>query len=365
MAAPSPLEAEFSPEASLKAQMKRGAGYRLFVSLLLAVGFVWLLSRGGLPLVPSREDLAQVPIWAGLAFALLNVLSNLVRSHRWASVLRPVAPTLQTKRVVGVGLIGYGAIFFAPLRLGEAVRPLLISQGRAVSFTQATGSIVAERVIDGLFLTLATTLSLLVAAQVSPLPQKLGDLPLPLATLPAAVLLATLAFSGLFLAMVAFYFAREWSGRLIRRLVGSVSQRAAAWAERTLEHLAQGLSFLRSVRSLTSVAGHTALAWFLAFFAEWLLLRAAGLDASLPQAAAVIGILGLGVVVPAGPGLFGAFQIASFSALCLFFPLTAVRAQGTAIVFVMYVGFLVANLISLALGSLILALRSEPAAPAL
>jgi uncharacterized protein (TIRG00374 family) len=336
-------------------KMMRGAGPRVLVSLLIAVGFVWLLARGGLPLVPRREDLARIPIWAALCFVALNLTSNVLRSYRWVFLLRPIAPHVQPTRVLGIGLMGFGAIFLAPLRMGEVVRPFLLSQDREVSFTQATGSIVAERVMDGVFLTLATSASLLVATKVSPLPSKLGDLPLPLATVPAAVLLATLAFCGLFFAMTAFYLARGWAQGVTRRLVGSVSPRAAAWAERTLQQLAQGLSFLRSSKNLAAFVSSTVVCWLLAFFAQWLLLRAAGLPATLAQATAVVGILGLGVAVPAGPGLFGAFQIASFSGLCLFFSIEDVRAEGTVLVFVSYVSYLGLNVLSLLLGSLVVA----------
>lgn len=359
MTAPRQLEGDGPGDASLRGRLLKGAAPRIVTSLLVAVGFVWLLARGGLPLVPSREELSRVPVWAALSFALLNLASNGVRSYRWLFLLRPITPTVEPRRVFGIGLVGFGAIFLAPLRMGEVVRPFLISQRRQVSFTQATGSIVAERVMDGVFLTVATSLSLLVATKISPLPKRLGDLPLPLAAVPAAVLFATLAFCGLFLAMTAFYFARDWARRVTRRVVGSVSPRAAAWAESTLEHLAQGLSFLPSRSNLLAFLSSTVVAWLLAFFAEWLLLRACGLPATFAQATAVIGILGLGVVVPAGPGLFGAFQIASFSALCLFFPIADVRAEGTALVFVSYVAYLAINVLQIALGSLVLATHPE------
>jgi uncharacterized protein (TIRG00374 family) len=351
----SPPQLEDPGEASLKERLLRGAAPRILTSLLVAVGFVWLLARGGLPLVPSKEELSRVPLWAALCFALLHLLSNMVRSHRWLYLLRPIAPNVRPSRVTGIGLVGFAAIFFAPLRMGEAVRPFLISRGREVSFTQAAGSIVAERVMDGVFITVSTSLALLVATKVSPLPNRLGELPLPLAAVPAAVLVATLGFCGLFLAMTAFYFAREPARRLTRRVVGAVSPRAASWAEKTLEHLAQSLSFLRSRRNLGAFLLSSFVGWALAFMAQWMLLVACGLPASFAQATAVIGILGLGVVVPAGPGLFGAFQVASFSALCLFFPIADVRAEGTALVFVSYVAYLAINVAGLAIGSRLLA----------
>jgi uncharacterized protein (TIRG00374 family) len=344
------------PATSLRERLGAGARGRIVTSLLIAAGFVWLLARGGLPLVPEPSALAKVPLGAVLGFGALNLGSMLLRTYRWVFVLRPIAPLLQPIRVWGISLVGFGSIFFAPLRMGEVVRPFLVAEDGKVSFLQASGTIFAERVIDGLVLTLATSLSLVFAIKVSPLPSRLGDLPLPLATVPAAVYTATLAFLGLFVAMVAFYVARERARQLTRRLVGLVSERAAAWAAQTLERLADGLSFLPSRSSLLSLLACTCGSWLLAFAAQWLLLRGSGIDASLLQACAMVGILGVGVVVPAGPGLFGAYQIASFSALALFVPLEQVRSEGAAIVFFSYVAYVLVSALQLALGAVMMAL---------
>jgi hypothetical protein len=72
-------------------------------------------------------------------------------------------------------------------------------------------------------------------------------------------------------------------------------------------------------------------------------------------------VLGLGVIVPAGPGLFGAFQIGTYSGLALFFPLAVLRTSGAAVAFIAYAAQLLANLLSLGLGFWLLA-RSKRAA---
>jgi glycosyltransferase 2 family protein len=352
-----------SAGSSLKERILKGSGPRIVTSLLIAVGFVWLLARGGFPLLPERSALARIPAWSVLTFLGLNLASMLLRTWRWVYLLRPIAPRIDSLRVLGIGLVGFGAIFFAPLRMGEIVRPFLVSQDGKVSFMQAAGTIFAERVIDGVVLTLAASASLLLASTVSPLPTRLGDLPLPLATVPAAVFTATAAFCALFVAMTAFYVARERARRFTRWLLGKVSVRAADFAASTLERLAEGLSFLPSRVNVLSFVASTIVAWFLAFLAQWLLLGASGLPATLTQACAMIGILGVGVVVPAGPGLFGAFQIASFSALALFFPLDAVRSEGAALVFVTYVSYVALSTLQTLLGVVIMAKATPSGGP--
>jgi hypothetical protein len=94
---------------------------------------------------------------------------------------------------------------------------------------------------------------------------------------------------------------------------------------------------LPSSANLISYLTATAAYWGLTFLAHWALLRGAGFAVTPTQAIALVGVLGLGVVVPAGPGLFGAFQIAFFSALALFFPIEQVKSQGGVLVFIAYV----------------------------
>jgi uncharacterized protein (TIRG00374 family) len=321
----------------LKDQLLAGAVPRLVTSILIASGFVWLLMRGGLPLVPEQDALDRVSSWAIAGFVASQLLAILLRTYRWVFLLRPIAPRIKATRVLGIGLVGFSAIFLAPLRMGEIVRPYLLAQDGEVSFMQAAGTLFAERVIDGLVLMTFTVTAMSLATTVSPLPQALGDLPLPLATVPAAVYTATLGFLGLFLTMTAFYAMRETAARVTRTLLGLVSTRLAEWAASTLSRVADGLRFLPSRRNLLSFLTVTCLYWVSAILGQWGLMRGAGLPATVAQAATMVGIIGLGTVVPAGPGMFGAYQIAGFSALALFFPLESVRSQGAALIFIAYV----------------------------
>jgi len=339
-----------------------GAAPRLLVSLVIGGGFVWLLARGGLPLLPSSAELRRVPVWGISAYLLLQMVVIFLRTYRWVFLLRPIAPKISSLRVLGTGLVGFSAIFLAPLRMGEIVRPYLITQSREVTFMQAAGTVFAERTIDGVVLTLFTVTAMSLAHMVSPLPTSLGGLPLPLLAVKGAVYSATLAFAGLSLAMVAFYAAREQAGRLTRRVLGLVSPRAADWAASALERVADGLRFLPSKSNLSSYMSMTLVYWALTIFSMWLLMRAIGLPATPAQACCVVGIVGLGGVVPAGPGLFGAYQIAGFSALALFFPLAQVRSEGAVLIFCAYVAALALTGLQCAVGFFTLARARSAAA---
>jgi uncharacterized protein (TIRG00374 family) len=363
MPAPPTDDQAISPEPTggggVKDRLFAGALPKLVASLVIAVGFVWLLARGGLPLLPEQGVLQRVSKPELIGFIACIVVCNVLRTYRWVFLLRPIAPRIKPIRVMGVGLVGFSAIFLAPLRMGEIVRPYLLAQDGEVSFMQAAGTLFAERVIDGLMLMVMAGTAMALAPTVSPLPTSLGDIPLPLVTVRGAVYTAALAFTGLFLVMVAFYAARQQARRVTRWLLGFISPRLADWAASTLERIADGLSFLPSRSSLLSFVGCTALYWLASVSGYYLLLHGSGLPVTATQAASTVGVLGLGVIVPAGPGLFGAYQIAGFSALALFFPLDQVRSKGVVFVFISYVVQLVLTCVQLVVGFLLLGRRTQ------
>jgi hypothetical protein len=335
---------------------------RVVVSLLIAGGFVWLFHRGGLPLLPSRSALSTLQPWAVPAYVLLTMLAVFLRVHRWVPLLRPIAPGISEQRVVGIGLIGIAAIMFAPLRMGEAARPYLFGRDGKVSFFQALGASGAERVVDGLMLTVVAAVAMALSTPISPLPNHLGSMPLPVSIIPRAIYGASLVFTAAFVALTVFYGARQFARRFTRAVLNPVSPKLADFVTATLERLADGLKVLGSPENRLRFFGETLLYWACQMLGQWLLMRGCGIQGTFAEACVSLGVLGLGVVVPAGPGLFGAFQIGTYSGLALFFPLTVLVSSGAAMVFVSYAVQLVLMALGCALGFWILARGKNPSA---
>jgi uncharacterized protein (TIRG00374 family) len=332
-------------------------------SLIIAGGFVWLFRRGGLPLVPSRSEFERLSVWAVPAYAGFIVIGMWFRVHRWVYLLRPIAPKVSARRVVGIALVGISAILFAPLRLGEAARPYLLSRDGKVSFFQALGAAGAERVVDGLMLMLISAGALTLTTPLSPLPNRVGNMPVPVSAVPHAIYIALFVFVGAFAALLVFHGAREVAHRVTQRLLGAISARLANFVTDTLERLADGLKVLASRHDRLGFFGETLIYWACTFLATWVLLRGSGIPSSLPQACVSLGVLGLGAIIPAGPGMFGTYQIATYTGLALFFDQQTVVTSGAAMVFVSYAIQLVLTALAGVVGLLILARADVPIAP--
>lgn len=332
---------------------------RLVVSLLIAAGFVWALRRGGLPFAPPEGSLSHLRWWGVPAFLTVMLVTAYLRTWRWIYLLAPLAPGLNPWRVFGVGLVGFSGVFFAPLRLGEFIRPYLVSQDKRVTFVQAMGTVAAERIIDGLVLVLMAALALALSTPLSPLPNHIGDLPIPVSLVPRTLLVATFMFSLAFGAMAVFYFARQPARRLARAVLGVVSPRLGEFGASLVDRLAESFGFLPSWQRTAPFIRNTLLYWIANGLAQYVLLRGVGIEATVPQAFVTLGVIGLGSLLPAGPGFFGAYQVATYTSLAMFNSEPDVLTKGALFVFVSYVCQVAVNATSGGVGLWILS-RSAP-----
>ena len=68
--------------------------------------------------------------------------------------------------------------------------------------------------------------------------------------------------------------------------------------------------------------------------------------------------VGIGILVPSGPGYFGAFQLSTYAALAMYVSESTLRASGAAFVFLLYVSQVGVHVLAM-LGSIIALRRSE------
>jgi len=321
---------------------------RVTLSLGIAACLFWILRSGGLPVVPSQAAWARVDAVTLLVFGLLTLLSVHLRTYRWVYLLRPIDPHVSVRQVYAVGLLGFAALF-APMRMGELARPLLISRNGRISFVQGLGTVIAERIVDGTTLSLFLGLCLLLATPVTPFPDHLGDLQLPVALVPRVTLVALLVFLSAFTGMAACYFWRDITHRLVHRVLSMVSVRLADRVTEQLERASDSFSFLLSRQHGIAFLRDTLLYWLVSGLSFQWLLRGAGAPADLAQAFVVLGVLGLGTALPGPPGFYGMYQIGCYCGIAMFFP-DALLTSGAVFTFVSYASQLLSAGLALLIG---------------
>ena len=311
----------------------------VWLSVAAILMLLWLLRAGGLPVLPDAAALSSVSGPLIAVYVLIWVVVLLIRSARWIVLLRPLDPEVGLARTIRVHLVGLAAVVLIPFRMGEAVRPALIAKRGNVSAWGAAGTVAAERVIDGMFLSLVLLGGLALAPGVEPYPDHIGDLPVPVALIPRGAMVAAVGFSVACVVMILVHRFRERARAIAERLVAPVSDRAAAWVGERVERVATGLRFPPwRDGSMARFLAATAVYWFTNIAGLWLMLDACGFaDASFGQAAVVMGVLALGILVPAAPGFFGTFQLSVYAGLALHFGLDGSVSRAAAFSFLLYV----------------------------
>jgi glycosyltransferase 2 family protein len=314
---------------------------KLIASVVITAGIVFTLQKGGLTLWPEGGDFDHVRWWAIPAYVVTLVAMSYFRAVRWRYLLRSFAD-IPRRRVLAVSWIGFAAILLMPFRIGEIVRPYMIREKGKVSMSSATGTVVAERVVDGLFLSIVLAIALITVPTISPLPEKVVGLPISVASVRASGFAMLGLFTVAFTVIAVFYFARAWAHKATLAVFGLVSKRLGEKLAETAEKLANGLHFLGRPKDAGPFLFETALYWFFNALGMWILAwgcgvsHADGSPITFGEACALMGMLGCTILIPGPPGLLGVFQAGIYAGMTMYFPTSIVTAAGSAYVFLLY-----------------------------
>lgn len=336
--------------ASSKGFLRRHAA-KLVASVVITVGIVFTLQKGGLTLLPEGGDFAHVRWWTLPAYVLTLATMSYFRAVRWRFLLRSFAD-VPRKKVLAVSWIGFAAILLMPFRIGEIVRPFMLREKGKVSMSSATGTVVAERVVDGLFLSIVLAVALIFVPTLRPLPEKVVGLPISVQQVRTSGFVMLGVFTAAFATIAVFYFARAWAHRTTMLVFGLVSKRVGEKLAETAEKLANGLHFLGRGRDAGGFLVETTTYWLFNALGMWLLaygcgvVHADGSPITFGESCALMGMLGCTILIPGPPGLLGVFQAGIYAGMTMYFPTEVVTGPGAAYVFSLYALQLVWTLFS-------------------
>ena len=330
----------------------RRHGVKLIASAVITVCIVLGMKLGGLKFIPEGGNFSHVKWWAVPAYILTLVGVNWYRGVRWRFLIRSIAD-VPKKRLCAVSWIGFAAILILPFRIGELARPYLLSVGGkrdangrvvgTISLPAATGSVVAERVVDGLYLSIVLAIALLTVPHLVPLPEKVVGLPVSVAQVRHAGFAAVGVFSAALAVIAVYYWARDFAHRATLAVFGIVSTKLAEKLASMAESLADGFHFFSRGRDALGFLWETTLYWFFNAFGTWILAWGCGVvhgDGSpitFGESCAVMGMVCIAILVPGPPGLLGTFQLGLYAGMTMYFAPDMVVGPGAAFVFLIYI----------------------------
>jgi len=285
---------------------------RLLVGVAVSVVFL-AVTLAGVDLAKTGAAIGRAaPI--GLAAALVVVLVDLaLRALRWHVLLRNVegAAEKPTYRLAfGYLTLGFAANAVLPARLGDVARAVLAADTFRTPRLAIFGTIMIERVSDGLIMLGLAIFSSLVVASASELQSLTGY----------AIVLVAAGLVGAAVGWIAITRSALASTRLARLATGLVRRVSA------------GAGALREPRAALSFLGLTVVLATTAVIVAWTVSRAVGIELSPIQTILFLSGIALSLAIPAAPGAIGTYE---FVGVAILTGLGYTREEGLATILLM------------------------------
>jgi uncharacterized protein (TIRG00374 family) len=237
--------------------------------------------------------------WVAVA-AILNPLGLWARALRWRYLFPPRS---NPPGLVAATMIGYMVNNVLPLRAGEVARVYVVAHRWGHGFWTTLGTVVVERVLDGM------TVVLLIGAivLVIPVPAYLqwGALVMLAVNVVGMAVLAGMAWRPQTMHAMTRRLFRHWP-----RLQASVT--------RIFDRFVRGVHGVRTPAHAVPLLVWTVVAWVIPALVAWTVLQALHLSLSWVAPVVVLALVGVSVSIPSAPGFVGVFHAAAAIARGLF-----------------------------------------------
>jgi len=275
---------------------------KIFLGILISSVFIYF-SIQGIEFSKISQGLKNARYIFLYPALMLIMCIPVLRSLRFGILLSPIEKISQ-RRLFPITCIGFMAIALFPMRLGELVRPYLVSTKNQMPFSSAMASIFIERALDLLIL-----LFMLALVAIN-------------SNLPSWVVKAGYSFLLTFLFLLfliaAFYFKTETAVAFLSFFLNKFPQRFSVKIEILFKTFLDGFKIIGDKKKIIYTVCLTVSIWALLGIATYSLFLFYNIRVPLPGAFAVLLITTIGISLPTAPGFLGNFQFSCIFALSLF-----------------------------------------------
>jgi len=299
----------------------RVAGSLLLMAALLAV-FFWNVDFGEVFEALERCDPGLIAVAVALA-----LFSYWFRAVRWQIILRPAGKVRHSSAVLSI-TVGYAAMTLLPARMGDLVRPIVLSKRDRLPLSATLASMLTERILD-LWTVVLYFLAFLVWPPAMATFEDAARANFQLLRLTGYAVGAGLVL-GTFL-LIGLLRYQDRFVELVTRPVGRIKE---AWREPVanfLNHFLDGLRVLQRPRDLALTVGASLLLWYIIYWQVQAALVAFGLHLPLRATYLLVAVGVIGLAIPT-PGGVGGFHKAMQVGLTAFFAVDLNDATAIAIV---------------------------------
>lgn len=277
----------------------RKLGWKGLLGFAISAGLIWY----------TLKDDSLVDIWHQIRSANFLLLGAaifvatfgfFIRALRWKVLLAPVDPNTSLRARFAAVNIGFMANNLLPARMGEFARAISFAKLQpSVTASAAFGSLVVERVLDGLVLAAMLVITVLLPS----FPDvEMGD------GFTALLKTAVTLLGGIAVFLIILLAFPNPVVRTMEKLARRLPEKIGTILVEALEAFLGSLEVVKSPRLLSLAVLWSVGFWVWHGFSFYLGMLAFDIDVGLVAAFFTEAAVGFGVALPAAPGFFGTFH---------------------------------------------------------
>ncbi len=294
---------------------------RTLLGIVVSVFTLWLAVRD-IPFSEFWEQVQHANYFWLIPGIVCVVAATMLRGPRWAVLLNK-----QITKVDGFWAFSLGNLFnnILPLRMGDAVRILVLRDKTGLSLTQITASVVVERLLDILMLVLFFA----------------GILPfmnVPDFAVESGLMFASVAILGLGTLFLMVRY-QEIGYRILLFFVDHLNFLPRERIIGRWQSGVRGLQPIVNLRLATEALVYSFLGWVASIGFYYFVLVAFGSQSPVIESIFLVVAISLAISLPSSPGFIGVFHLAGQQALVQPFGNAYTDSTAFSVVLVAYIVF--------------------------
>lgn len=275
------------------------------IGIVLSVTFiVWIVYK--IDFVLLRKSFAGLKVYWVVIMIGVYLLGFVIRGLRWHFMLLPIKHVDIRVATEGV-VVGYMANNILPARAGELVRAIFIGIKESISKTSALGTILIERVFDGLVIVGILIFCLLL----KPVTVNHG-----IVNLNIVIACILFGIAGSVVLLGAKH--RSWIEFYIEKFIKYLPEKFSKKSQKIIENFLNSLSFLKTNKNLFIILILSVIIWCIEGLVFWIGFIAFRFSGNLIMAYFTLAFVNLWMILPSAPGGIGIFQAGTMLAFSLF-----------------------------------------------
>ena len=250
-----------------------------------------------------------------LAIVIL-LLSNIIRAWRWQILVKPIKYVSFEPAFSSI-MIGYFGNSVLPFRMGEFLRAFVVADKTSLTASTAFGTIVIERILD--FIGLSIVILLIMTVY-------------PLTSVGGSIIIGVIVLS--LTAFIFFFLFGGFKSSLLVKIEKLSLLRIGLLHKILLfiKNFLDGATTIRATNKLGIILLYTLIIWIMYYCSTYLATIAIGIELEWFGFGVLLISTTLAISIPAAPGYVGTYHAAAVYILTNLFDVGRSNAQAAAII---------------------------------